>query len=109
LAVVEAGRLVVVVGIAEDDGIRAKPDVDGIDDEEVELVEGVADASRPTVVVPAIVLGGAEAIEAGIAIVEVAEGSGDSKEPCILSMVKVGEYATYGVPFTLRLTEVNAM
>jgi hypothetical protein len=89
LAVVGVEGLDVVMGIAEDDDIRAKPDADGFGGEEkLELVEGVAVATRPTVVVPAIVLGGAEAIEAGIAMGEVAAGTGDSKEPCILSMLK---------------------
>ena len=87
MAVVGAGGVVVVIGIAEDDGIRAKPDADAVGDEKE--LEGVAVAGRPTVVVPEIVLGGAEAIEAGIAMVEVAPGTGDSKEPCILSMLEI--------------------
>ena len=86
-----------VVDIAEEDGIRAKPDADVVDDEdEVGTIKGVAVESRPTVVVPAMVLGGAEAIEDGIAMVEVAEGNGESNEPCILSMLEPKAECRFG-------------
>ena len=89
LAAVGTEGFAVVEGIAEEDGIRAKPDADVVDvEDEVGTIKGVAVESRLTVVVLAMVLGGAEAIEGGIAMVEVAEGNGESNEPCISSMLE---------------------
>ena len=54
----------------------------------IEVWEGDADEARPTVTVPATVLGGAEETVEGIAMVDVAEGSGELNEPCMLSRLR---------------------
>jgi hypothetical protein len=81
-----------LAGVGVGEGSVVKPDA--VDDEAgAVVVVGSAVERVPMVTVAMTVLGGAARREDGTGMVDVAEGSGESNEPFMLSMEKAGENA----------------
>jgi hypothetical protein len=84
-----------LAGVGVGEGSVVKPDA--VDDEAgAVVVVGSAVERVPMVTVAMTVLGGAARREDGTGMVDVAEGSGESNEPFMLSMLRRGSYVSSG-------------